>query len=184
MPPRTGRGFILDDIFTKRPRRRRWTNQNPARQPEYPDLPSPTETMLVRQCMNISPVIKAPWAIQMYRCFFLACVIYFSSYLRLLHHGSPISGILITVGFPLCSLLGLLATCIRVPASRWVLSIFGILIPGLVSVGIFSVTRHDDWVEWLFIPFFFFIWLALPVYGAIILFRDKKTNDYFARSAA
>jgi hypothetical protein len=139
---------------------------------------------LGRQRMSISPVIKAPWAIQVYRCFFVVCLIYFSSYLRLLHHGSPVSGILVLVGLPLCSLLGFLATCIRVPASRWVLSVFGILIPGFISVGIFTVTRHDDWVEWLFTPFFFFIWLALPACGAITLFRDKKTYDYFARLAA
>ena len=139
---------------------------------------------LGRQRMTISPIIKAPWAIQVYRCFFVVCVIYFSSYLRFLHHGSPVSGILVLVGLPLCSLLGFLATCIRISASRWVLSIFGILIPGFVSVGIFTVTRHDDWLEWLFTPLFFFIWLALPVCGAIILFRDKKTYDYFARLSA
>jgi hypothetical protein len=131
--------------------------------------------------MIISPVMKAPWVIQVYRCFFLVCVIYFGSYLQLLHHGSPVSGILVLGGLPLCSLLGFLATCIRVPASRWVLSIVGILIPGSVSIAIFTVTRHDDWGDWLFIPFFFFIWLALPVCGAIILFKDKKTYDYFAR---
>jgi len=134
--------------------------------------------------MNISPVIKAPWVIQVYRCFFVVCVIYFYSYLQLLHHGSPLSSILVLVGLPLCSLLGLLATCIRVPASRWVLSIFGILIPGFVSVGVFKLTRHDDWGEWLFTPVFFFIWLALPVCGAIILFWDKKTYDYIGRLAA
>jgi hypothetical protein len=139
---------------------------------------------LGRQRMNISPVIKAPWAIQVYRCFFVVCFIYFSPYLRLIHHDSPVSRILFLIGIPLCSLLGFLATCIRVPASRWVLSILGILIPGFLSVVIFTVTRHDDWVDRLFIPFFFFIWLVLPVCGAIILFRDRKTYDYFARLAA
>jgi hypothetical protein len=134
--------------------------------------------------MSISPVIKAPWPIHVYRCFFLLCVIYFSSNLRLIHHGSPVSGILLLVGLPLCSLVGVRAACIRVPASRWVLSIFGIVIPGIVSVGVFTVTRHDEWIEWLFIPFFFFIWLALPVCGAIALVRDKKAYDYFARSSA
>jgi hypothetical protein len=130
-----------------------------------------------------SPGIKAPWPIQAYRCFFTACLVYFGSYLRLLHHDSPLSGILVLGSFPLGSLLGLLATCIRVPASRWVLSVVGILIPGAVSFGIF-VSGHRDWSDLLFSPFFFFIWLALPFCGSIILFRDKKTYDYFARLAA
>ena len=48
MPPLTGLVIILDGDSTKLPRRRRWNQQNPPRQPEYPDLPSPTKTMLGR----------------------------------------------------------------------------------------------------------------------------------------
>ena len=134
--------------------------------------------------MSISPVIKAPWAVQVYRCFFIVCLAYFGSYLRLLHHGSPLSGVLILCGFPFCSLLGLLATCIRVPISRWVLSVFGILIPGVVSLGIFFMLSHSTWSDCLFAPVYYFIWLAMPVCGTILLFKDKKTYEYFDKSAA
>jgi phosphate/sulfate permease len=131
--------------------------------------------------MSISPIIKAPLVVQLYRCFFTACIIYFGSFLWRFRHGGSLVGLLFIASFPFCGLLGLIATCIRVPSSRWVLSVVGILIPGVVSLGLFFILHHDEWWEWLLSPLFFFVWLAMPVSGAIALFRDKRTSEYFTK---
>lgn len=101
----------------------------------------------------------------------------------MLHHGSPLSGVLVLCSFPFFSLLGLLATWVRFPILRWVLSIFGILIPFAISSGIFFMLGPVTWSDWLFAPVYFLIWLAMPVCGTILLFKDKKTYEYFDRSA-
>jgi len=133
--------------------------------------------------MIISPPIKAPLAVQLYRCFFTGCVIYFGSLFWEFRHGGSIAGLSLMASFPICSFLALTFTCVHVPFSRWILSGVGIVIPGAVSLGLFA-SSHREWPDWLFSPFFFFIWLAMPICGAIVLFKDKKTNEYFTRSMA
>src|SRR5664279_1638865 len=124
--------------------------------------------------MNISPVIKAPWAVQVYRCFFVVCLLYFGSALRFLHHDSPFSGILVLGSFPLCSLLGLLATCIRASWSRWILATIGIMIPAVVYGALDYWSYHAGWWDCLFGVLFGLVLLSVPTCGAFTLFKDKK----------
>jgi hypothetical protein len=134
---------------------------------------------LGRLHMNILPIIKAPLAVQVYRCFFAACLVYFGSFIRLLHHDCPPSGILVLTGFPSCSLVGMLATCIRVSLSRWILAILGFLIPGVVFGALLFWSYHAGWWDWLFGALFGLLLLGLPACGAFALFRDAKTSRYF-----
>ena len=134
--------------------------------------------------MRISQIIKAPLAVQIYRCFFTACLVYFGSFLRLLHHGSPLSGVLVLAGFPFCSLVGLVATCIRVSWSRWILAALGILIPAVVFGALMFLSYHAGWWDWLFGVVFCLALLGVPTCGAFALFKDKMTSEYFTGLAA
>jgi hypothetical protein len=129
--------------------------------------------------MRLLRVFKAPWVVWLYRCLFTASLVYFGSFLRLLHHGSPVSGILVIGGFPLCSFVGLLASFIRIPLSRWIVATFGIVIPGAAFGGLFIFLGGQGWFD---NACGVFIWLAIvgvPLSWGWVLFKDKATNEYF-----
>jgi hypothetical protein len=135
--------------------------------------------------MSILSVIKAPVAVQLYRCFFTVSLIYFGSFLHLLHHGSPLSGIAVIAGFPFLSLVGLIAACVPIRFSRWIMAIFGALIPGVAFGGLFFFAL--PYQGWFDIAGGVLIWTAIvgtSVVLAFVLFRDKKTCEYFGRLAA
>lgn len=136
--------------------------------------------------MNISPVIKAPFAVQSYRVLFVACAFYFSSFVWRERHVGSLEGLFILGGFVFCSLLGVFYTCIRAPRSRWVLALLGILIPAVVLVGMCRMifSRPEAWWDWLLCGLETAAAFALPVTFAVALFRDKKTDEYFTKSAA
>lgn len=132
--------------------------------------------------MSILSVIKAPWPVQLYRCLFTVSLVYFCSFLRLLHDGSPLSVILVIAGFPMCSLVGLAAACTPIRFSRWIMAIFGILIPGIAFGGLFFFALPDQgWFDRLFALVFWLLVLGVTVPWAYALFKDKKTVEYFRR---
>jgi hypothetical protein len=134
--------------------------------------------------MNILPVITAPLAVQLYRLFFTVCLVYFGSLqweFRQLH---TLRGLLVFGSFPVFSLLGLLATFIRVSWSRWFPAILGIVIPAIVLGGIFFRSSHTAWWDWLLSSLFLLLLLAVPVLWAVMLFCDKRTRAYFTGQAA
>ena len=51
-------------------------------------------------------------------------------------------------------------------------------------MGLFFMLHHNEWLEWLLSPLFFSAWLAMPIGGAITLFRDKRTSEYFTKQRA
>ncbi|HZF02376.1 MAG TPA: hypothetical protein VE344_10835 [Methylomirabilota bacterium] len=135
--------------------------------------------------MSILSVIKAPVAVQLYRCLFTLSLIYFGSFLRLLHHGSPVSGILVIAGFPFFSLVGLIAACLPIRFSRWIMAILGVLIPSVAFGGLFFAALPDQ--GWFDTAGGVLIWCAIigvPISWAFMLFRDKKTCEYFGGLAA
>jgi hypothetical protein len=132
--------------------------------------------------MSVVSIIKAPWPVQLYRCLFTVSLVYFGSFLRLLHHGSPLSGIVVIAGFPIFSLIGLIAACMPIRVSRWIMAILGVLIPGVAFGGLFFFVLPDQgWFDRLFAFVFLFLILGVTVPWAYALFKDKKTVEYFGR---
>jgi hypothetical protein len=136
--------------------------------------------------MSILPVIKAPFAVQLYRVAFGACAIYFGSFVW---HGWRIgsfTGLLELQGFTFFSLLGLIFTCVRSRHSRWILGSLGILIPAYVFIGmcVMVFSRPEAWWDWCLCLICTVVFFAIPVTLALVLFRDKKTSAYFTTSAA
>jgi hypothetical protein len=130
--------------------------------------------------MSILSVIKAPVTVQLYRCFFAVSLIYFGSFLRLLHHGSPLSGILVIASFPFCSLVGLIAACIPVHFSRWIMAILGVLILSVAFGGLFFFTLPDEgWLDTVGGVVLWLEFIGVAITWAFVLFRDKKTSQYF-----
>jgi hypothetical protein len=57
-----------------------------------------------------------------------------------------------------------------------------ILIPAIVLANIFYMrifSSPQTWWEWLLEPLPLFVWLAIPVTFAWLLFKDKKAKEYF-----
>lgn len=125
-------------------------------------------------------LIKAPWAVQLYRCLFIATIVYFGSFLWKFRHGTYIPGLLIIGSFPFCGLLGFVFTCVRVSLSRWILAVIGILIPGVAFGALFfGGLPNQGWFNELW---GILIWSSIvlqPVIWAWALFKDKKTKIYF-----
>lgn len=132
--------------------------------------------------MFISSLIKAPLAVQLNRVAFMIYAAFFAWPLCAYRHTISVSGCIIFGSFILCSLLGFGYTFIRIPRSRWILTLFGIVIPAafwtLMCLMIFS---RPVWWEW---PFALVIWFGIPISLAVSLFTDKKTSEYFTPSAA
>jgi hypothetical protein len=131
--------------------------------------------------MNILPVIRAPWVIQLYRVAFATCAVYSGSSVWQWRRIGSLDGLLVLLAFTFFSLIGLIYTCVRARRSRWFLAILGILIPGALLIGmVWLVLSRPAWWEW---PVVFFVVFALPVTLAVSLFRDKTTSGYFTKSA-
>jgi hypothetical protein len=136
--------------------------------------------------MNNSPVIKAPFVVQSYRVFFVACAFYFGSFVWRERHIGSFAGLLELQGFTFFSLLGFVYTRVRARRSRWIVAILGILIPAVVYIGmcLMIFSRPEAWWDWLLCGLVTAALFALPVTFAVALFRDKKTDEYFTKSAA
>jgi hypothetical protein len=130
--------------------------------------------------MSILTSIKAPLTVQLYRCFFRVGLLYFSSFLHLLHRGSPLSGILILTGFPSCCLVGLLATFIRIPLSRWILAMLGVLIPGVAFGALFLFQPNNGWVDGVWGVMLWLAIVGVPLSMGWNLFKDKGARGYFS----
>jgi len=131
--------------------------------------------------MNISSVIRAPWAVQVYRCFFAAFLVYVALALHFypVNRYTPFSGIVVICGLSCFSFFGLLATFIRASWARWFLACFGIWIPAiLLGVVYFHDTDKELW-DWFLSAVFMLMWLSVPFCGALMLFRHDKTRKYF-----
>lgn len=137
---------------------------------------------ILRHDFTVLPVIKAPLAIQLFRCLFIACLFYFGSLLLEFRHSGTLAGWLIIASFPFCALLGLFFTFIRAPLSRWILSAIGILIPGVVLGAIdFWLLPNQGWFDTLGGLLFWCAIVGQPAIWALALFKDQKTKAYFTR---
>jgi hypothetical protein len=137
--------------------------------------------------MSVLPIIKAPLGVQLNRVAFAIYAVFFGWPMWNLRHAMVPSGWVIFSSFVFCSLLGFAYTFIRVRWSRWILAVLGLLIPavfwaGICLMGIFS---RPAWWEW---PLAFLLslvaLLGIPIMLAVLLFRDKKTSEYFTTTAA
>ena len=147
----------------------------------YPVLMSAVLPMLwiLRERSAVLPIIKAPLAIQLFRCLFIVCLIYFGSLFWEYRHGNSLVGKLIIGSFPSCGLLGLIFSCVRLPWSRWVLALLGILIPGITLGTIYLGLPFQGWLDALCGLILWCLIVSVPITLALVLFKDKKTNAYF-----
>jgi len=136
--------------------------------------------------MSILPIIKAPLAVQFYRVAFAVCAIYFGSFVWQERRIGSFVGLLELQAFTFFSLLGLVYTCVRARRSRWILASLGILIPAVVLIGMsfMILSRPEAWWDWLLCLIEIVALFAIPVTFAMVLFRDKKTSEYFTTSVA
>ena len=131
--------------------------------------------------MTISPLIKAPFAVQLNRAAFMIYATFFAWPLWAFRHSISVSGCIIFGSFVLGSLIGFGYTFVRIRQSRWILTLFGLLIPAafwtLMCLIVFS---RPVWWEW---PFALMLWFSIPIGLAVSLFKDKKSIEYFTPSA-
>ena len=128
--------------------------------------------------MSILRVIKAPFAVQIYRVEFLAFAI--GSICSAWQERRSDLNIDLVVLF---SLFGLVSTWMRISRSRWFLAVLGNLIPAafFVLCILGSDLSEMAWWKW---PIGLVVWFAVPVTLAVSLFIDKKTSEYFTTSAS
>jgi hypothetical protein len=129
--------------------------------------------------MTVLSLIKAPWAVQLYRCLFIATIIYFGSFLWEFRNGTYFPGLLIIGSFPFCGSLGLVFTFIQVSWSRWIIASFGILILAIVAGALFLRSPYEGWFDALGGLLIWCLIVLQPVIWALALFKDKKTKIYF-----
>src|SRR4051812_2289917 len=79
--------------------------------------------------MSLDQIMRAPLGVQLNRVAFLLYAIFFTWPLWSFRHSISVRGLFIFGGFVFCGLLGFGYTFVRVPRSRWVLAILGLLIP-------------------------------------------------------
>jgi hypothetical protein len=132
--------------------------------------------------MIISPLIKAPVAVQLNRAAFIIYTAFFAWPLWAFRHTISASGLVIFGAFVFCSLLGLGYTFVRIRRSRWILALFGLLIPAAFWISMcLIVFSRPAWWEW---PFALTLWFSIPLSLVVPLFKDKKTIEYFTTPAA
>src|SRR5690348_524375 len=135
--------------------------------------------------MTISPLIKVPAAVQLNRAAFTVYAAFFARPLWASRQTISAFGLIIFGSFVICSLLGFGYTFIRLPRARWVLTIFGLLIPTVFwTLMCLMEFSRPAWWEWPFdiLPALV-AWLGIPIVLAVSLFRDKKASEYFTTSA-
>jgi len=61
----------------------------------------------------------------------------------------------------------------------------GILIPAIIFTALCLTvwSRPEAWWDWLLCVLPLILWFMMPVMFAMVLFKDKKTNEYFTKSA-
>ena len=128
-------------------------------------------------------IIKAPLTVQFSRIAFVLYAAFFTWPLWKFRHTASQEGLVIFGCFLCFSLLGIFYSCIRACHSRWIMSVIIILIPAVVlalmiRMKIFS--SPQSWWEWLLEPLPLIVWFGFPVIFAVLLFKDKKADKYFA----
>ena len=136
--------------------------------------------------MSILPPIKAPLVVQLNRVAFTIYAVLFGWPMWGLRHVMVLSGWIIFSSFVFCSLLGFAYTFIRIRRSRWILAVLGLLIPAAfwTAMCLMEFSRPQAWWDWLLDIPAFFLPFIIPVCLAWILFKDKKTDEYFTKAAA
>ncbi len=96
-----------------------------------------------------------------------------------------LSAQLIFIGMVFLGLLGLVYSCVRARRARWILATLNILIPGIVWAGmcLFEFSRPQAWWDWLLDIPPFFLPFVIPGFLAWMLFKDKKTDEYFTKAS-
>jgi hypothetical protein len=136
--------------------------------------------------MSILPPIKAPLGVQLNRVAFTIYAVLFGWPMWGFRHVMVLSGWIIFSSFVFCSLLGFAYTFIRIRRSRWILAVLGLLIPAAFWTGmcLMEFSRPQAWWDWLLDIPAFFLPFIIPACLAWILFKDKKTDEYFTKAAA
>jgi Zn-dependent protease with chaperone function len=134
--------------------------------------------------VSITPLIKTPAGVQFNRAAFTIYAVLFGGPMWSFRHIMVLSGWAIFGSFVFCSLLGFAYTFIRLRRSRWILAVLDLAIPAafwtLMCITEFS---RPAWWAWPFaIVFALVVWFGIPTALAILLFKDQKTNAYFATS--
>jgi len=136
--------------------------------------------------MSLLSVIRAPLGVQLNRAAFTIYAFFFAWPLWSFRHTISLSGLIIFTSFVFCSLLGLGYSFIRIRRSRWILAVLGLVIPAVfwTSMCLMEFSR-PAWWEWpLDAVFALVVWFGFPILLAVSLFRDRKTSEYFTKSAA
>jgi hypothetical protein len=130
--------------------------------------------------MGILSVIRAPHGVQLNRVVFTLYGILFTWAIWRFRHAITFHGLLIFESFIFCSLLGLFYSCIRARRSRWILAVLDFLMPAVFWLLMLPVFSRPAWWEW---PFVLVMWFSIPTGLVALLFRDKKTSEYFTTQA-
>lgn len=130
--------------------------------------------------MNIVRIIKAPLGVQLNRLAFGIYAAFFGWPMWTSRHFMVFSGWVIFGSFVFCSLLGFAYTFIPVRRSRWILAVLGLVIPAAFWAGMCLLEfSRPEWWEWPLDILVLSCWFCIPTILAVLLFRDKKTNQYF-----
>jgi hypothetical protein len=129
--------------------------------------------------IRISEVIKAPAGVQLNRLAFSIYCIFFGWPLPEYRQGDSWLGLLIWGAFVGCSVLGFGYTFVRAPRARWIVATLGLAIPSAFwTMMIIFIFSRPAWWEW---PLAVGMLLSIPIALVLILFRDKKTAEYFIK---
>jgi|GEM_PF-3674706 hypothetical protein len=134
--------------------------------------------------MKIWLTFKAPLGVQLNRLAFILYALFFFWPVWKSRHTASVSGTVLLLIMVFFSLLGLFYTSVRALHSKWILAILGILIPAVFwsSMCLLEFSRPEEWWEWPLDLLMVGAWFAIPIALAMILFRDKKSSEYFNHS--
>jgi hypothetical protein len=124
--------------------------------------------------MKFLPVIKAPFVVQASRIVFALYAALFVPLFFMVHVG--IDGFYFLI-MALCSLLGIVCSCVRTRRSQLILAVLCILIPPLIWLSMLLVIFNSK-IWWLW-PLVLFTWLATSVGLALFLLKNRKAIIYF-----
>jgi hypothetical protein len=126
--------------------------------------------------MSILSIIKAPHGVQLNRIAFTLYAIFFAWPIWRFRHTITFHGLLIFESFIFCSLLGLFYSCIRARRSRWILAVLDLLMAAVFWSLMLPAFSRPAWWEW---SLALVMWFSIPAALVALLFRDKKTSEYF-----